>query len=154
MKRAILVVMSFGLFLGSYAFAVAVEDRWVFFGKSSAGSCFYDKDTVSRVWQDVVKVWDKLIYSEKGKAGFIKTIKDTPEYSGNEQKYARLSEKRTLWEINCKTKESYQLFINLYDNSETVIASTPILSKTRMPITPGSSLEVLSKAVCPNAKKR
>lgn len=72
---------------------------WVHYGRDNLeNGSFYEKDSISNVSKDVVKVWTKKVYSDLGRESVIQDY----ERSGVETAgYESLSYSKELFFINC-----------------------------------------------------
>ena len=115
-----------------------VNPRWIFLGFDNFGSAFfYDSKSLSTSHK-IVKVWVKIIYSEREKQ----------QYFG--RKYENLDYRLNLLKINC-TEKNYQILSTIYYTSDgSIIKSynySELLAELN-PIIPDSAGEVLFKKVC------
>jgi hypothetical protein len=131
-----------GLALFTYA-EVWAED-WMFYGKTDKYSCFYDAKSISHPSENIVEVWEKQDYTNKGVNFMVE---------GLGEKYKNLSHSITLWQINCADKKFRFLSLTYYSKEEKVIYSWKVLyssgpSEEWSPFITGSLGERLFKEVC------
>ncbi|MGA2318001.1 MAG: surface-adhesin E family protein [Thermodesulfobacteriota bacterium] len=131
-----------GLALFTYA-EVGAED-WMFYGKTDKYSCFYDAKSISHPSENIVEVWEKQDYTNKGVNFMVE---------GLGEKYKNLSHSITLWQINCADKKFHFLSLTYYSKEEKVIHSWKVLyssgpSEEWSPFTTGSLGKRLFKEVC------
>ena len=138
MKGKITILAGLGFIIFFAIEAQAVD--WVFYGTSeeNGNSHYYDPQSVKRVSKDVVRVWGKSSYSEKGAQDVIK--KDGSKYNG-------LSYIIFWVEYDCSEKKSYNLSVTLYNQDGGVIESSNNDSSWES-IVPGAVSEALFNIVC------
>jgi hypothetical protein len=131
-----------GLALLTYG-GVRAED-WMFYGKTDKYSCFYDAKSMSHPSENIVEVWEKQDYTNKG-VNFV--------VEGLGEKYKNLSHSITLWQINCANKKFHFLSLTYYSKEGKVIYSWKVLylsglSEEWSLFITGSLGERLFKEVC------
>jgi hypothetical protein len=99
---------------------------------------FYDAQGITRPSKDVVRVWVKSDYTEKG---VLDRVKDFGK------KYEYLNHAIVLWEINCAEKKLRRLSATNYDHIGNVINSSSSQGEWAF-IIPESISESLYKTVC------
>jgi hypothetical protein len=114
---------------------------WRLYAKTDLYECFYNAEDMIRSSEDIVKVWAKLVYTERG---VIEMVKEFGKH------YENLTYSLELWEINCAGKKHRLLSITAYSvegnilyTNQTGVAPPPwkIISRE-------SVGESLYKAVC------
>ena len=138
--RIIFVFVAFIIF--SYV-EVWAED-WMFYWKTDKYSCFYDAKSISHPSENIVEVWEKQDYTNKGVNFMVE---------GLGEKYKNLSHSITLWQINCADKKFRFLSLTHYSKENNPIYSWKLLYSSDSltewsSFTPGSLGEKLYKAVC------
>ncbi len=132
-------IILIGLFIFGYA-EVWGED-WKLYAKTDLHECFYNAENMIRSSQDIVEVWTKLEYTERG---IIETVKKFGKH------YENLSYSLELWEINCAKKRHRLLSITLYSVEGNILYTNQ--AGSRPPpwkiISRESIEESLYKAVC------
>jgi hypothetical protein len=108
--------------------------HWKFFSSTDLYECFYYAENMTRSYKNIVRVWIKLEYTEKGIAENVK------EFGKN---YENLSYSLQLWEIDCPTKKQRILSINQYSVQGNILNTKP--AKSRLSESLGKSL---SETVC------
>ena len=88
-------VISVVIGLAIFGCAKAWAEDWTLYAKTDLYECSYDTEHMIRSSQDIVKVWTKLVYTERGVAEMVK------EFGKH---YENLSYSLELWEINCAEK--------------------------------------------------
>jgi hypothetical protein len=99
---------------------------------------YYDTQNITRPSKDVVRVWTRWDFTEKGVLGVVGVFG---------KKYENLSRSVISWEINCAEKKYRQLSSTRYDHKGSVISSKGIPSEWRF-IIPESVAELLYEEVC------
>ncbi|MBO8144204.1 MAG: hypothetical protein H0Z16_06455 [Thermodesulfobacterium sp.] len=117
------------------------DPRWIFLGFDSSGSArFYDSKSLSTS-DNIVKVWVKIIYSERAKQEYIKE---------KGRKYENLDLSLDLLEIDC-TKKIFQILSFIYYASDGSVIDSydyPEFLADWNPIPPDSMIEALFKKIC------
>ena len=110
---------------------------WKFLKSDDDCSVYYDAQNITRPYTNIVRVWVRIDWTEKGVLFWAKFGKI------NEN----LSHLINLWEIDCVEKKRRHLSRTDYDNKGGVIYSSSSPSKWDF-IVPESRVEALSKEVC------
>jgi len=114
---------------------------WKSCGITDLYFCFYDAQSLTRPSKNIVRVWVKWVYTEKGrldaqgtlaKDGYLKSV----DYS------------EILHELDCSERKYRVLSLNYYNFSGESIVEFARSSSTWDFINPGSILENLYKEVC------
>jgi hypothetical protein len=108
--------------------------HWKIFSSTDLYECFYYAENMTRSYKNIVRVWIKLEYTEKGIAENVK------EFGKN---YENLSYSLQLWEIDCPAKKRRILSINQYSVEGNILNTKP--AKSRLSESLGKSL---SETVC------
>jgi hypothetical protein len=109
-----------------------------FFGGSESYKGYYDVQSITRTSQNIVRVWTRWNFTEKG-------ITECVKYLGKE--YENVSYLLLLEEINCAEKKMRLLSVSYYDNNGATITSNYSPQEERF-INPDSLNESLYKVVC------
>jgi hypothetical protein len=96
-----LIIIGFVIF--SYA-EVRAKD-WRLYAKTDSYECFYDAEDMIHSSQDIVEVWTRSEYTERGVTEMVKKFG---------KHYGNLSYSLELWEINCAGKKDRLLSIAAY----------------------------------------
>jgi hypothetical protein len=132
-----LIIIGFAIF--SYAEVWAKD--WRLYAKTDSYECFYDAEDIIRSSQDIVEVWTKLEYTERG------VIEMLIEFGKH---YENLSYSLELREINCTEKRQRLLSITAYSVEGNILYTDQVGS--RLPpwkIIPRESVEEsLYKVLC------
>jgi hypothetical protein len=146
MKRLLLTVSVLCLFMIGYATANGAD--WVHYSTSSAGDWYYDKGSIAYTGKDTIKVWQTLVYSERGKQKEMEARKEAGFYN---VKYDDLKFTLDHYVIKCSTGEVGLSGLAHYSSEGRVISSTSF-PPSYSPILPNTILEGLYKIVCKNKK--
>jgi hypothetical protein len=123
------------------------DPRWEFFGFDRSGNAwFYDTESIS-TFGNIVQVWEKEIYSEKGKQNYIKSL---VQKKLSVKGYKNLDCSLDLLKIDC-SKRRFQMLNGIdYASDGSVLYSADFSENEAewSPIYPGSVGEVLFKKVC------
>ena len=85
---------------------------WRLYAKTDSYECFYDAEDMSRSSQDIVEVWTKLEYTQKG------VIEMLIRFGKH---YENLSYSLELREINCAEKKDRLLSITAYSEEGNIL---------------------------------
>ena len=133
-----LSVKSGVILIGLLIFVTACQSTkggdWKFFSSTDLYECFYYAGNMTRSYKNIVRVWIKLEYTEKGITENVK------EFGKN---YENLSYSLQLWEIDCPTKKQRILSIKQYSVEGNILNTKP--AKSRLSESLGKSL---SETVC------
>jgi len=113
---------------------------WVFYAEAKSGGdvYYYDPQSIKRVSKDLVRVWEKTSYSEKGLQNAIKEF--GPKFAG-------LSYSVTLNEYNCSEKKVCILSLTFYNQDGGVIMTYNSSSSWNF-VPPESMAEIILNIVC------
>ncbi len=112
---------------------------WRLYARSADGTEYYDTDNMTRPSKDVIRVWEKMIYSEKGVQGQVESLGE---------KFRKSAYRMTLNELNCAEKKVRVLSISEYSTDGEVLFSSDYQEPKWQFIVPESLAELLSKGVC------
>ena len=114
---------------------------WRFFNSTDLYECFYYEDSMTHPSKNMVQLWIKLEYTEKGVTGKVK------EFGKH---YEPLKYSLQLWEINCATKKEHILLNKDYSAEGNILNTKPPKGgfSSWKSIPKGSVGESLLKAVC------
>jgi len=132
-------VVLIGLMIFGYTEAWGAD--WISLGKAEVdiGEFYYDRGSITHPSKDIVRVWEKIVYSEKG-------VNTQVEELG--KRYKNLSHTLNLWEVNCVEKQTRILQSTAYSKDGTIIISAASSKSEWEFIIPGSVGEGLHSAVC------
>jgi len=133
LKIVILIIGLIIIFVGEVYGA-----DWKFHGLNESFWASYDAQSVTRPSKNIVRVWEKWNYTEKGVIGIVGRLG---------KKYENLSYTISLEEINCVEKMIRTLSVTYYDNKGEVIFfySSPLEWDF---IIPESNGETLYEEIC------
>jgi hypothetical protein len=103
--------------------------HWKYFSATDWYKGFYYAENMTRSYKDIVRVWIKLEYTEKGIAEYVKEF-------GND--YENLGYSLQLWEIDCPARKQRILSIHQYSGEGNILNTK--LGKKRFSESLGKSL--------------
>jgi hypothetical protein len=134
-------VISVVISLTIFGCAEAWAENWRLYAKTDLYECFYDAENIVRSSEDIVEVWAKLVYTERG---VVELVKEFGKH------YENLSYSLELWEINCAEKKHRLLSTTAYSVEGNILYTNQ--AGSRPPpwkiISRESVGESLYKAVC------
>ena len=138
MRRKTTLFAVFG-FIIFFAIEAQAAD-WVYYATGSADGCsfYYDPQSIKRVSEDIVQVWEKKVFTEKDAKKAINEL--GPEFK-------ELSFDKCLKEFNCNEKKSRTLSVIYYNKDGGVIESVSSASSWDF-VVPDSGVEALFNIVC------
>jgi hypothetical protein len=140
-KIYFMVTFSFGLLL---PFAEAGGADWRVYAGTDDGIFYYDAENVIRPSNDTVRIWHKVVFSEKGIRGAVNTFgKD----------YENLDYSISLREINCVEKKIRSLSVTYYSKEGAVLDSAVDYGAEWHAIDPMAIIEGLYQRVCKKEKE-
>jgi hypothetical protein len=123
--------------------------EWVEYGQSQrVGTYFYDKESLTYERKGIVKLWNKIVYTEEAKANKINLRKKNGR---DPRDLESLSYTLSSVTFNCNTKETDVSSVAHYDISGKVLESADFKTPEFRSIPPDSAADTLRKIVC---KKR
>jgi hypothetical protein len=122
-----------------FGFSVVWGADWKRVRSTGSATLYYDTEEITHPSKDIVKVWTKWVYTEKG-------IKNAQDIFG--KNYENLSYSTKSYEINCKDKKTHIVSVADYNKNEVIISSEDKTNAEWLRIIPGSVLESLYKMVC------
>jgi len=93
----------------------------------------------------IVQVWEKVVYSDKGREELIQKMRDN-EIST--ERYDKLKETMSLYEIDCKRKRKNVLSVTDYDMDGKVLFTYSYVKQQWVFIVPDSKFDSFRKEVC------
>jgi len=111
-------VILIGLTLFTYAEVWGAD--WRLISSTDSYKCFYDAENITRSSTNIVGVWARLEYTEKGISGIVK------EFGKH---YEDLSYSLELWEIDCVKKKQRILSITEYSVEGSILYTNPAKSR-------------------------
>jgi hypothetical protein len=145
MKRLFLTVsMLCLLMVGCTKAKEEKKVSWIFTYNTNWGKVYYDKENIVKIDKDIIKIWVRVVFSEKGKKDFIKE---------NGKEYENISHILSHVNLNCSSREYYEVYASLYDISgKSIEGSEGSPDPKWNPIVPRTSGEALYNAVCKDKK--
>ena len=125
-----------GLSIFSYAEAWGAD--WKLYYRDDARIRYYDAERITRPSKNIVRVWIKFEYTDKGAIEMVKNYG---------KKYENISQQIALEEINCLEKSWRNLSLTHYSKDGKVIFSGSHEGQWNL-IVSGSVGEFLYEAVC------
>ena len=123
---------------------VSGSSDWVEYFKDSDGSVYSHQKEIIRE-NGLIQVWDKEVFSKKGKEKYIQELRNR-EWSI--KGYDKLLYKHVLSEIDCKKKRIRMLLITEHDENGKELFSYSFEDPEWEPIIPYSNWDVLRKKLC------
>ena len=145
MKKISSVISLSVLFILLFVTPVIGSEDWVKIYYDDESVCLYNKVSIKHLTKDIVQVWEKTLYSYKGKE---ETIEWMTKSGLSTEGYDKLSENRILYEIDCEKKRMRILSINEYDIDGKVLFSRDNIKSEWNNIIPDSNGYNLRKKVC------
>jgi hypothetical protein len=122
---------------------------WKFFASSGGGDMYYDKSSVKKVNKNIIRMWTKKTYNEKGKLEEYSLLQKTGKAPGN---IYILSHELILFEIDCVNEKIKTSSNSIRDKRGHVVASTPQSYGKWNDIARKSNDEKLKNIVCSAGK--
>jgi hypothetical protein len=133
----------------------AKGSEWVSVGTALGDNkFFYDNETLTKLPNDIMKLWEKIEYSAKQRKEHIKW-RTSKGY--NVDRYDTLSHTLNLIEVNCAKRESRTMMTIDYSSTFGSLDSNTFKwqpSEGWSPIIPESMMENIFKAVCQSQDKK
>jgi len=129
-------VILIGLLIFRYA-EVWGED-WVRYGKRRIGSYYYNQQSVTRQSEDIVRAWNKIVFTKKGVEKIVERLGKSYENAGYDI---------SLKEINCTDKTQRSISSNIYSRKGELLRTPPYNIEWE-PITQGTLSDILLQKVC------
>lgn len=130
------VILVIGLSIFSYVKVWGTN--WKIYFSHELGSFYYDPQSITRPAKNIVRVWERNDFTEKGRI-------DCVEKLGKE--YENVNRMISFIEINCSEKTRRFLSMIYYDNRGRVIYSSPSPTESSF-IPPETAIENLYQAIC------
>jgi hypothetical protein len=111
---------------------------WKSYDSNEKFSSYYDAQSITHPSKDIVRVWIRLVWTEKGVLSWV---------NGVGKEYGNLSHSMSLMEINCAEKKCRRLLDSVYDNKGDVIISSHSPKEWAV-IIPESVGDGLNKEAC------
>lgn len=139
------------ILLGGLLFAGPVfgTGAWTFYGADKEGKHLYQRAEGGRQSPGIVRVWDELIYSPEGRAGYIDKRK---LHKHSVQGFENVAYRMVLYELNCFSETKEYLIAEVFEldrQGRTLDYARAGSYKDWQNVPDGSIIDLLHKAVCP-----
>ena len=124
-----------------------IGSDWIEYDRDDNGNVLlYKKGNIeNNGTKDIVRVWEKRVYSDKGREIYIQDkIKEGMSMKG----YDKLSNSQDLYRIDCKKQMMNLVSVVRYDKNGKVMYSNNIEEPEWNHIIPNSLMDTLRKKVC------
>ena len=119
---------------------------WMLYGIANTGDMYYDQSSIKKVNENIVRVWIKSTYNEKGKIETFSLLKDTDKEPASPDK---LNHYILLQEIDCANEKYRTVSIKIYDEKDNMLFSSPEGETDKWnDILPNSVTETLKEKAC------
>ncbi len=124
-----------------------IGSDWVEYYRDNNGNILlYKKGNIENSGtKDIVRVWEKRIYSDKGREIYIQ---DKITEGMSAEGYGKLSNSQDLYRIDCKKQMMNLVSVFRYDKNGKVMYSNNIEEPEWSHIIPNSQMDTLRKRVC------
>jgi len=130
----------------------AAGSDWVYYATNMSGNkLFYDKDSIRSDPQNIIRVWGKTVYSDKGRAHIIDRYMDRGISTTG---YESLGESKELYHFNCADEKLTVSELVNYASDGRVLDSRKSDKMDWIQVTPDSWGEKLLKIVCKEAQQK
>ena len=134
--RGTVLVIGFILFCNAEGWG----ENWKRLPVRDGGDFYYDAESITRPSKDVIRVWDKAVYSKKLVTATVKVLGE---------RYKTLNHSKNLIELHCTEKKGRVLKIVYYSTDGGVLDSYNYSRELDWKfIVPGTVLDDLYKILC------
>lgn len=98
---------------------LGADPSWTHVDTNENSSFYYDKNSVTKAREDVVRVIARAVYTEAGKGEALKTL-------GNGKGLENLYESRYVYEIDCVEREGHLLAVSHMDRNGGILRSSDL----------------------------
>lgn len=133
------------LFVGS----ACASGTWTFYGADKEGKHLYQKVEGGKQSPGIVRVWDELLYSADGRAGYIDKRK---RYKHSVEGFENVAYRIVLYELNCFSETKEYLVAEVFEidkRGKTLDYARAGSYKDWQDVPEGSIIELLHAAACP-----
>jgi ketosteroid isomerase-like protein len=95
---------------------------WIYYDTAAVGDVYYDKNSIKKVNESIISVWNKDILSKKAKIKYFSILKGIHKAPKNP---SMLSYYTKLMEIDCVNKKIKDISVIFYDEKDKVVYSSP-----------------------------
>jgi len=124
--------------LAIFSYSEVWGSDWMEFAKNERTHCYYDTKSISQPSKNIIKVGVKFEYTNIGVTEFVKTFGD---------KFNKLDNSKSLYEVNCVEKKYRILELVFYSKDGNVLNTISYPSEWKYNIRESVS-DALDKAVC------
>jgi hypothetical protein len=118
---------------------------WVLLDENQGSRFYFDQSGAKNQGTGVVQVRTRVIYTDEGKADALKILEDA-------KKFARLSESRYLYELDCKKEQSRLLEVRHLDEEGVTLKTTDLATATEWEeISPDGRMGLVQEKACVTA---
>jgi hypothetical protein len=122
--------------------SLAEAAKWVNYGTDRMSDGYYDAESMTYPAKDIVRVWEKTIYSTEGRKFLEKDLGIK----------GAVSESRDLVDLNCRTREFRITNVISFNSSGNMVSDSNDKDSGWKAIPPESIIEFLYKEVCKQGK--
>ncbi len=119
--------------------------EWILYGSSTIGASYYDKSSVIKVNDHVIRVLTKTILNDVGKLKNYSALRKKGKAPGNPY---ILNYEIALLDVDCPNAKIKISSSRICDKRGNVIASEPAPHDEWHKVAPGSHLEKLKNEIC------
>ncbi len=112
---------------------------WKCHGETDDGTFFYDATSITHPSKNIVRVWTRIVFTEKGVIGTVGKFGS---------RFENLGHALNLWEFNCSKKMGRLLTTIYYSKNGEVMEDFKHDMATWELVPPASVIDDLYKAVC------
>jgi hypothetical protein len=134
------------VFLVAPAFALGT---WTFYGTDKEGKHLYQKAEQGNQSPGIERVWDELLYSPEGRAGYIEKRR---RHKHGVEGFESLEYRMVLYELNCFSDRKEYVVLEVFEmdrQGKTLDYARAGSYKDWQDIPEGSIVDLFYKAVCP-----
>ena len=123
-------------------FSVSYSADWKYYGYTPDGTFYYDKENITYMPNNIIRVWTKRIYSDAGKDATIKQ---------HGENFKDIESTSDLVQINCNEKKYSMLHVTHYTSKGVTIKDIDVTEDESF-IPADSIIELLYQIVCEKTK--
>jgi hypothetical protein len=122
--------------------ALSAGPDWVLLDQNPGSRFYFDQGDTKKPGTDIFQIRTRVIYTDEGKADALKILEDA-------KKFARLSESRYVYDLDCKKEQSRLLEVRHIDEEGVTLKTTDLKSATEWEeISPDGRLGLVQEKVC------
>ena len=124
------------------------KEGWIYYGRTEDGDWYYDNSSIMKVSPNIIRVWNKLIFTKDWKEKNKDFIQNIIEQKLSKGDYNKLHHRITLDEIDClKNTWKYMKYVDYSDEGESLLDYDYLPPEIRL-IIPETIKDVLRRKVC------